>query len=510
MGRTRPGVRAATRVNLLAVIYTRVSEDDQRQRRSVGEQEQECREAATDEGWAVARVFVDNDRSASRYARKVREQYAELLAYLDANPVDVLILWESSRGGRELESWAGLLNLCRRRGIRIHIYTHGRTYDLENPRDWRTLAEDGVDSAYESEKTRVRILRSVRSGATRGKPHGKLLFGYRRTYDDRGNFLAQVIDDSQAVIIREIARRVVKGEACYSIAQDLNERSISTPLAHALLAKAERTTDEEERKELIDKANSLEWDLTQVKRTVVNPGYIGKRVYRGEIIGDADWPPILGETEYAVCVARLNDPARRTMRDRILKHLLSGTAVGWKDECGGKMRVQKNRTHLAYICMKDFCTSIKLETLEDYVTDVILERLSRPDAAKIIRQPVEESKSDAEAAKATVDELKARMESFYAQASEGKLSATGLAAIEARLLPDIEAAEERVQTAVAYPMLLELATIDAAAVWKSWNVAQRREAVRLLMDVRVLPTTRGARIFDPKRVSIRWKISGFA
>jgi site-specific DNA recombinase len=39
---------------------------------------------ATDNGWTVVRVFTDNGRSASRYAKKVRPAFAELLAFIGA------------------------------------------------------------------------------------------------------------------------------------------------------------------------------------------------------------------------------------------------------------------------------------------------------------------------------------------------------------------------------------------------------------------------------------------
>jgi hypothetical protein len=54
-----------------ALIYTRVSKD-KRQGRSVEEQETECRRVCEHEGWTIADVLSDNDRSASRYATKTR------------------------------------------------------------------------------------------------------------------------------------------------------------------------------------------------------------------------------------------------------------------------------------------------------------------------------------------------------------------------------------------------------------------------------------------------------
>ncbi|MEU4680654.1 recombinase family protein [Micromonospora sp. NPDC023737] len=475
MGGTRAGLRAA----VVAVIYARVSDDDKRQRRSVGEQEQECQQDAADKAWTVARVFVDNDRSASRYARKQREEYAKLLEYLATEHVDVLILWESSRGGRELEGWAGLLNLCRRRQVRIHVVTHRRTYDLENPRDWRTLAEDGVDSAYESEKTRERILRSVRAKAASGKPHGKLLYGYRRTYDDRGNFIAQVENEEQAAVVREAAKRVANGEACRSIALDFNARGIPTP-----------------------RGGAQGWSLSQVGRMVQNPGYIGKRVHLGKIVGDADWPAILDDETYAVCRSILTDPRRKTQRDGSVRHLLSGAAVC--DVCDGRMRVQKNRTHYAYLCAAKFCVSIKTTVLEQFVVTVLMARLTRPDALDLLT-PTEDA-GEPEQARQEVEEKRARLDEWYAAAARGEITPAGLASIERQLLAEIEAAESRAQHVDVPPLVRDLVGPDVEQRWDALTIGQQRDVVSLLLDLRVGKTYRGARSLNPTRLgNSRWR-----
>lgn len=475
MGGAKPGLHAA----VIAVIYARVSDDDKRLRRSVGEQEQECQQEAADQGWTVARVFVDNDRSASRYARKEREEYAKLLDYLATEHVDVLILWESSRGGRELEGWAGLLNLCRRRRVRIHVVTHRRTYDLENPRDWRTLAEDGVDSAYESEKTRERILRSVRAKAASGKPHGKLLYGYRRIYDDRGNYVAQVVNEEQAAVIREAAKRVAAGEACRSIALDFNRRGIPTP-----------------------RGGKQGWSLSQIGRMLQNPGYIGKRVHLGKIVGDADWPAILDADTYAICKAILTDPRRKTQRDTAVRHLLSGPALC--DVCGSRMRVQKNRTHYAYLCAERFCVSIKTSVLEQFVVAVLMARLSRPDALDLLAPA--EDRGDVERARQEAAEKRARLDEWYAAAARGEITPTGLATIERTLLAEIEDAERRAEQVDVPPLVRDLVGPNVEERWERLTIGQQREVVSLLLELRVGKTYRGARKLDPRRLgNSRWR-----
>lgn len=460
-----------------AVIYARVSDDDRQNGRSVSEQEQECRDAAASHGWSVDRVFVDNARSASRYARKAREGHTNLLAHLANQPADVLILWESSRGDRELERWASLLNLCRGRGVQVHITTHRRTYDLERPRDWRTLAEDGVDSAYESDKTRERVLRAVRSQAAQGKPHGKLLYGYRREYDDRGRFVAQVEHAEQALIVRECARRVAGGEPLYAIAADLNDRGVPAPLGG-------------------------KWAPTQIKRLATNPGYAGLRVHRGQIIGPAEWPAIVDEGTFGEAVRRMTDPRRTgdtALRDRSLKHLLSGILMA---PCGGRTRVLSNRGYPTYVCHENACVAVRTTPAEEFVVDMVVQRLERPDILQALA-----AQGDRQAAidEETADQLQARLDGFYVQAAEGKVSPAGLAAIEARLLPQIEQARQRGLQAPVPHLVRDVAGPDARSRWDALTIGQRREVVDKLCELRVARTVRGSRFTFHRLGESRWR-----
>lgn len=458
-----------------AVIYARVSKDDRKDQRSVGEQEQECRDTAARLGWTVDQVFTDDDRSASRFARKHREDYAALVTYLETTPVGVLILWESSRGDRELERWARLLNLCRRRGVRIHVETHERTYNLDNARDWKTLAEDGVNNAYASEETHARILRTVRAQATKGLPHGKLPYGYRREYDDRGNFVAQVEHPEQAEIVRECARRVAAGESLYSIAQDLNAREIPAP-------------------------RGGKWLPGQVKRLATNPRYIGQRVHRGVVVGDAVWDGIVEEDVYAECARRMADPRRYTTRDTSLKYLLTGILKC--GVCGAKCRVIKNRGYFAYACFTSFCVSARTSKVEEFVTDMVIARLEQPDvlAALAARGDQNAAGADTEAKK-----LQARLDGFVDSAAEGKLTPAALARIEARLQPQIDEAKRRALVAPVPRLVREVAGPGARERWEKLTIGQQREIVDKLVELRVGRTVQSRR-FDFHRLGeSRWR-----
>jgi site-specific DNA recombinase len=466
------------RQTVRAGIYARQSMGNTK---SIDEQDTECAAACETHGWTVTGRYRDGV-SASRYTRKTRPDWTRLLSDLQAHLLDVLVLWETSRGDRKLTGWSAMLDLCREVGVLIHVVTHSRTYDPANARDWRSLAEDGVDNAYESDKISLRVNRDMAAAAAKGMPHGKLLFGYKRLYDHRGRFLEQVPHDDQADIVREAARRVAAGEACHSVARDFNARSIPAP-------------------------RGGRWNLTQIRRVVTNPAYNGLRVHRGQITEvSAQWPALIDDATYAACVRRIDDPRRRTVRDMAVKHLLTGAARCGLDDCGIPLRVQKNRGSFAYLCPAGFHVSIKTTWLEDFVTSVVIEWMSQPGVLDKLGASDAEADSEAAAARAESMEKRARLDGFYDKAAAGELSPAGLARIEARLLPEIKAAEERALAAHVSPVLRALAGPNAEAVWQQFTIGQRREAVALLMDVRVLPTVRGTRRFRPERVQITPKL----
>ncbi len=457
-------------------IYARVSQDSRGQGRSVHEQEQECRAWAEREGWELAEVWCDNDVSASKYTKKQRPQWQALMARLDEGTVDALLVWEPSRATRDRRVWATLAATCEERDIRFGC--NGRLYDLNDPDDAFQLDLYFALATRESGTTRKRVLRSMRGAAMDGRPHGKLLYAYRRVYREGRSgpeLVGQVVDEDKAAVVREAARRIMQGEALYKVARDFNDRGIPAP-------------------------RGATWEPTQIKRLCVNPAYIGKRTHKGVVVGAGMWPAILDQQTHYTCVSRLTDPARLTHDGRGVQHLLSGIAVC--GVCEGRIRVQKNRGHLAYLCVDGFHVSRKKDNLDEFVTAVVLERLSRPDLASLMSGG--SSDDETTAAAAEVAELRARLEAFYDEAAGGGLTPSALARIESRLLPQIDAAEKRARRGHSAPLLDEVAGLDAAVTWDRLSLEQRREVIALLCEVRILRGMPGARVFDPQTVQITW------
>ena len=111
--------------NVRAGVYQRVSRlataQDRKEierARSIEEQNKANQDDCDRNGWTITDRYEDPGLSASRFATKDRPDYRRLLADIGVGKLDVVVLWESSRGNRELAGWAQFLTRAGRVGPR--------------------------------------------------------------------------------------------------------------------------------------------------------------------------------------------------------------------------------------------------------------------------------------------------------------------------------------------------------------------------------------------------------
>jgi site-specific DNA recombinase len=171
--------------------------------------------------------------------------------------------------------------------------------------------------------------------------------------------------------------------------------------------------------------------------------------------------------------------------------------------CAATMRFAMNRTVPSYRCSGRSCVSRRAEDVDWLVTEVVVGRLARPDAADLVatsRRP-----ERAQAAE-EVRSLRARLDTAADDYADGKIDARQLERITARLRPKLTDAEARARTVDDYPLLEGLVGQERAReVWGTRTLAQQRAIVDALVMVTVLPTRQGARGFDPRSVDILWR-----
>ncbi|MGB3696258.1 MAG: recombinase family protein [Gordonia sp. (in: high G+C Gram-positive bacteria)] len=517
---------------LVAREYLRVSRDSDGTGKSTSQQHDENLEAIDQQGWnAHPKPYRDDDRSASRYARKERENFARLISDLENGSfdADVLVIWESSRGSRRLGEWASLIDLCEDRDVKIYVTTHHRLYDPSLPRDRRSMGEDAVDAEYESAKTSERIQRSVTAAAKAGRVHGKNLYGYRRIYKQTpaGAKIDRIVEHpDQAPIVKEAARRVLEGETYYAIAKDLNERGI--PARRPSYAKDGRR-------------KHFGWTGGAVKQMLSMPAYAGKRIHNGEIVADAVWPALIPYDQWQKLQSTLFRPERRRNPNMwTVRYLCTGVAVC--GVCGARLRVGKQNRgtigpkipkpgetsraairqatkerkaalaarraecvcaegedatgvqgadrcpyhYRTYTCSglpgpdgkRGFHVAMKVDHLDQIVTALIIARLARPDVLALLGQP--DGSADAERSEllAQIERDQQYLEDVKQQAADAR-DLTIYLDQQARIQPAIDEASRKLEQLVdTDPMVLNL----AAAAGHSPNVEERESAVRELWD----------------------------
>lgn len=518
---------------LRAAIYTRVSKDKRRgtdrEAISVESQEREAHTIIAEEGWRlVGEAYCDNNFSASPYATKVREDWPRLLADLEAEIFDVLVIWESSRGSRTLSEWAHFLERVRDKGVLIHVVSHERTYDVRRSRDWKTLASDGVEAQNASNETSDRVSRLKAALRAEGRPDGKIPFGWQRRYDPKTRaLLEQLPNPAEAAVVREAIERLHSGEAMIRIAIDFNRRS---------------TLDGDD-PQYVPLRRGQRWRPDMVRRTALNPTHVGK-IPRLEHYADpdqlpvAEWGPLVSprygtgtEAEQEVFVAQweelvrvMNAPERKRSRPGKAKYWLTGLSLC--DVCGGIMGVKWNqRGDHSYCCRGVFadgtptdtsgCASVKMAWADDVVYELLVERLSLPD---VMEPATAQDSAAAIAAKAHADQLQASLNEAFEQAVALNISWDSYARAEALMLPQIEAALEasREGESVVLPVFApfadrargverEQARRLVRVMLDDMEVDQRRELVRGVFEwIRVRKGRRGVKVFDPSRVAYRW------
>jgi site-specific DNA recombinase len=432
---------------VIAAIYARQSKGNTR---STDEQRNAGQARCETEGWLPR--FYEDGVSASRYSTAKRDDWRRLLDDLKAGALSILWLWESSRGDRRAEEWLGLLTRCRDLGVRIYVETHHRLYDVSVPRDWRTLAEEGIDAEYEVSKSSLRILRDVADAAQKGLPHGRIPLGFERVYDPVTRKLVEQRPSEEAWIPRLIINDLARGVPLIQVCRELEARTGRT------------------------------WNRNVVRKIAKNRAYIGLRTHNG-VEYPAVWPALVDELTWYACQRVLSDPQRKAgAKPGRAQHLLSYIALC--DVCDGPMQARTNKSGRAYSCSGRGCTSIMADELDEYVSELVIARLSRPDAYSSLRQ---DDDAAVLAARAETEQLRVRLDEAADAAASGTISFEALSRIEAKLRPDLEAAQRRVERMGAPPALRTLlgAQGDVRGRWEHMPLAAQRDVVKALMDIRV-------------------------
>lgn len=454
-------------------VYVRQSLDKSGDEAGVDRQEAACRKLAEAKGWDNLTLYRDNDKSAT--SGKERPDFERLLRDIDAGRVTAVVVFHLDRLTRTIRDLTRVIEAGKTQRVNIAC-VHGVSLDLGDPTGVAVATILTAIAAMEVQHKGTRQKAANRQRATTGKAFWtRRPFGYDR--NEHGVFTVE----PEAALIRTGAAAVLAGSTIAAVARDWNAAGHPTTAGGP-------------------------WGVTQVRRLLLNPRYAGKRLYNGEEMEAGGlWQPILDEETQRSLEVKLTDPRRRTAPDDLnSKYLLSGICICGK--CGKKMFASpmksksKGMEWMVYRCFGGYCLSRRLDLVDNVVNAVMVGRLSSPDAAKMFS-----SAGDSAALRARATDLRDRRDALASMLADGLLSASAVREQAGRISTELHSVESALDAMdTLNPAAAIIAADDVSAAWDAQPLGVRRQIIRTLVNVTLLPAGKGVR-FTPEQVQIDWK-----
>lgn len=494
---------------VLALGYSRISEDQLDQRRGVKRQLADLRAHCESEGWHLYAEFCDNDLSALDGGE--RPDYDKLMATAielgararAAGKRVVVLAYHSSRLWRNRVERAQAIEDLRRAGVFV-AFESGGYYDLSKASQRSALAQAGENDTTESEVKSERVQRAALERAQEGRANGAVSYGWRRQYeyDNRGRIVGFHDEEypEQAAIVREIVNRLLAGDSLISITLDLNNRGVPSPGAGQ--NRKHRTLGQDE--------SGTRWNKTSVKKIALRPGNAAIRVHH-DAEYPAAWPALITAEQHAQLKELFADRATTRERPGARKHLLSWGELATCGVCGDHLRValkgnaKRGTRRPTYVCSSNAgCVGRNEEALDGWVGKAVVMLLSRPDALDIF-------KSDDSAALAALERaegLKARQAVAADDYAAGLITREQLVRITQSLrgqITEAQAEARRLRPAIDLTVFDGLVGPQAGERWEALEVPQRRRVLEGMgMRLKVFPAQRRGPGFDHTTVEMRW------
>jgi site-specific DNA recombinase len=458
-------------------IYARISSDRGGDGLGVRRQLADCERLADARGWPVLDRYIDDDVSA--YTGRVRPEYRRMLRDLRDGVIEGVVVWHLDRLHRRPKELEEFLELCDAHGVTALASVSG-DIDL-GTHDGQLMARVlGAFARKESDDKSRRIRRKHEELAQAGKIAG----GGTRPYGfevDR-----KTVRESEAIVIRECARRVLARESVRSVCRDLNERHVPT-------------------------STGKSWTQHVMRRMLMRGRISGQREHRGELVATAEWPGIITPAETAKLRALLSDPARRTnwsarryLLTRLLRCGLCGASMVARPREGGAR---------GYLCARGPGQSgcghmyALADSLEAFVVEAVLYRLDSPELAAALRG--DPADPDVQVMHAEIDQSQEQLEQLASMYGRREIALQEWSAARAPIEKRLTDARKRLSR-LSRTSALEGHVGAGGALWERWgslNLSRQQAIIAAVLEhVVVNPGRRGYNRFDPSRFTPVWRV----
>ena len=248
----------------------------------------------------------------------------------------------------------------------------------------------------------------------------------------------------------------------------------------------------------------------ELRDMLMRPRNAGIAVYRGEEVGRGKWDAIVDETKFRAVCAILTNPDRKTTPGATPKWLGSLLYRCGRGDCPHFVYVTQSggRRYPSYRCQTGHGGGRRAELTDQYVEDVIVERLSRADAHELL-EPVPEG-VDVAALQAEAEEVRGRMRNLAGMYGGGQIDELQFAEGTDTARGQLEGITRQLARAALVDPLVELVGAkDVRKAWRALELDRKRTVLRALVEV-TLKTPRPGRMpdggyFDYDAVVFDWK-----
>ncbi|PYC75207.1 serine recombinase [Micromonospora arborensis] len=467
-----------------ALSYARASQDRTGEELSVGRQHEDHRTLAQLRQARIVRELTDNDVSAA--GKRRRPDFETGLELVRRGEARVIIATDMSRLTRgKARDEVRLLELGLETGLHLW-FVRAPDLDLSTAAGRLTASILIAAARHEIEQKSERQRRAAIQAAEQGRRiGGRRPFGYESD--------GVTIRESEAAAVRDAYEAVLAGVPLGRIAADWNARGLNTPQPKR-------------------DGSPSPWTAQTLRPTLLNPRYAGLRSHVTEalretmdpraarlkaIVGPAAWEELVTEETWRAAVELITDPSRHT-GPRSGRGLLTGVGRCGVPECGatvhrGAAPARKGREgHPTYRCRASMGhVGRASEPVDWWVTEVVIGRLERPDAALLL---ADDKRPDAAKLRREARALRVRLDSLAGLLADGVLTEVGVRRESVKLrtkLAEVEAAQADAGRVNVLGPLINAPDVRAAV--EALDTDRLRVVIDTLMTVTLLPPGRGVR-----------------
>lgn len=212
-------------INMLRLVdYSRVSTEEEKQLNALQIQQEENKEfIEKQEDWVLVDRYIDEGKSATTI--KGRKDFGRLLADMEKDKFDVILIKIIDRGWRNSLDWKTFEKMLMVHKKQLFIRSRNAFYDFNNPTDYMATGFEAQFAEWSSLNQSIKMngAHQTRMGKGTIVTNGKL-WGYNQI---KGEAKLE-INEKEAEIIRYIFTEYIKDKGFRTISNELNEMGVKS------------------------------------------------------------------------------------------------------------------------------------------------------------------------------------------------------------------------------------------------------------------------------------------